>query len=70
MNDWKELISCAFIIHGEFSIDVRTKINNEIEEVIKKHMLENNISTCDRTFMGNQVVTMIEEFEKYLENIE
>ena len=66
--EWKELITCAFIIDGEFPLEVKGKIYNEIEEVVKKHMMEHKISRCDRTFMSNQVPNMIEEYEKYLEN--
>lgn len=64
--EWKELITCAFVIDGEFDLEVKCKIYNEIEEVIKKHMMEHKIRRCDRTLMSNQVPSMIEEYEKFL----
>jgi hypothetical protein len=70
MKSWKQLITCAFIIDGDFEIEEIGKINNEIEDIIKLHMLKNNITKCERTFMSHQVKDMINDYQKYLENFE
>lgn len=69
MNEWKSLVSCAFIVDGDFDIDTICKINNEIEQIVYKYMLENNINKCERTFMSNQVKDMIDEYDKYMEKV-
>lgn len=60
-SDFKYLITCAFIIDGFFDIETREKINSEIEDVIFKHMREQEFTTCERTFNSDQVIQMIKE---------
>jgi hypothetical protein len=70
MKEWKQLITCAFIIDGDFEIEEMAQINNEIEQIIFQYMLEKGLNKCERTFMSHQVKNMIDDYLKYLEDFD
>ncbi len=60
----KTLITCCFILDGDLDIDESHEIKQEIEEVVKKYCYKNKISKYERTFLSDNVVDMITEFNE------
>lgn len=58
----KTLVTCCFILDGDLAIDEGDELKQEIEEVVKKYCYKNNISKYERTFLSDNVVDMITEF--------